>query len=156
MNPVSGIRRRPVLICIKAPPAFFAYVRSVRAATARARKPRTMNFERDQIEAAWEHGRTLPEADPSVWRQDGCGAWIRRDQFGREQSEFGWKIENVAGGGPGTAAVLRPFHCRNRFDAANHKPHCAVRADRSGVPPGEFAGPPRNRAIQAGAPGFRT
>jgi hypothetical protein len=58
-----------------------------------------MSFERDQIETAWEHGRTMPEADPSVWREDACGAWIRRDQFGRESSEVGWKIENIAGGG---------------------------------------------------------
>lgn len=112
-----------------------------------------MNFERDQIETAWERGRTMPEADPSVWRQDACGAWIRRDQFGRNSSEFGWKIENIAGGGSAMAAVLRPFHCRNRFDTANRRPHCAVRADRAGVPSGEFAGPPRNRAVQAGARG---
>jgi hypothetical protein len=107
----------------------------------------TMNFERDQIESTWEHGRTMPEVDPAVWRQDACGAWIRRDQFGREGSEFGWKIENVANGGPATAAVLRPFHCRNGFDAANRKPHCMIKADRAGVPSGEFAAPPRNRAV---------
>jgi hypothetical protein len=112
----------------------------------------TMNFKRDQIEIAWEHGRTLAEADPAVWRQDACGAWIRRDQFGHEASEFGWKIENVAHGGPATnAPVLRPFHCRNGFDAANRKEHCAVRADRAGVPAGEFVRPPRNRAVHAGA-----
>ena len=114
-----------------------------------------MNFERDQIETAWEHGRTMPEADPSVWRQDACGAWIRRDQLGRESSEFGWKIENIAGSGTGTAPLLRPFHGRNRFDAANRRPHCAVRAARAGVPSGEFAGPPRNCAIRAGARGDR-
>jgi hypothetical protein len=108
----------------------------------------TMNFEQDQIEAAWEHGRTVAEADPAVWRQDACGAWIRRDQFGREGSEFGWKIENVAHGGPATTApVFRPFHWRNGFDAANRKPHCTIKADRAGVPSGEFAAPPRNRAV---------
>lgn len=106
-----------------------------------------MNFERDQIEIAWEHGRTVTEADPAVWRQDACGAWIRRDQFGREGSEFGWKIENVADGGTGNAAVLRPFHTRNRYDAANRKPYCMVKADRAGVPAGEFAAPPRNRSV---------
>jgi hypothetical protein len=33
-----------------------------------------MNFERDQIETTWEHGRTVSEPDPSLWRQDECGA----------------------------------------------------------------------------------
>jgi hypothetical protein len=112
-----------------------------------------MNFERDQIETAWEHGRTMFEADPSVWRQDACGAWIRRDQLGREPAEFGWKIENIANGGPGTPPVLRPFHCRNRYDAANRKPHCQIQADRTGVPAGEFARPPRNCTVQAGGRG---
>jgi hypothetical protein len=87
----------------------------------------------------------VAEADPAEWRQDACGAWIRRDQFGREGSEFGWKIENLAVG-PGAAPVLRPFHLRNAFDPANRKPHCVVKADRAGVPSGEFAAPPRNRA----------
>ena len=105
-----------------------------------------MSFERDQIETAWEHGRTVAEADPAVWRQDACGAWIRREQFGREGSEFGWKIENVAPG-PGDVPVLRPCHYRNRFDPANRKPHCMIKADRTGVPSGEFAAPPRNRAV---------
>jgi hypothetical protein len=106
-----------------------------------------MNASVDQIESAWEHGRTVAEADPAVWRQDACGAWIRRDQFGRESSEFGWKIENLAAGAPESAPMLRPFHCRNRFDAANRKPHCMIKADRAGIPAGEFAAPPRNRAV---------
>lgn len=115
-----------------------------------------MNFERDRIETAWEHGRTLPEADPAVWRQDACGAWIRRDQFSREQSEFGWKIEDLANGEPGTPPVLRPFHCRNRYDPANRKVHCEIRADRAGVPSGEFAAPPRNRAVHGRGTGSST
>src|SRR3989304_2814660 len=94
----------------------------VRAAAAGAGKPGTMNFERDQTETAWEHGRTMPEADPSVWRQDACGAWIRRDQLGRESSEFGWKIENIAGGGGGTGPPLRPFPCRHPLRAAKRRP----------------------------------
>lgn len=106
-----------------------------------------MNPTDDQIEDIWQHGRVMTDADPSIWRQDACGAWIRRDQFGRKHSEFGWKIEAVAAGGPDTSEVLRPFHWRNRYDAANRKPHCAVRADRTGVPPGEYVHPPRNRGL---------
>jgi len=35
------------------------------------------------IEAVWARGRALPEADPEQWRQDACGAWMRREHFGR-------------------------------------------------------------------------
>jgi hypothetical protein len=69
------------------------------------------------IEAVWAHGRTLPEADSAEWRQDACGAWIRREHFGREDSEFGWKIEQIAAGAQ-SAENLRPFQWRNGYDIA--------------------------------------
>lgn len=106
-----------------------------------------MNPTHEQIETVWQHGRVMPEADPSVWRQDACGAWIQRNQFGRDHSELGWKIENVTGGGPDTPENLRPFHWRNHFDAANNRPHCQVTADRAGVASDQHASPPRNRAL---------
>ena len=56
---------------------------------------RTVNLSNKIIDAAWEHGRVMPEADAANWRQDACGAWIRRTQFGEEHSEFGWKIEQI-------------------------------------------------------------
>jgi hypothetical protein len=97
------------------------------------------------IEAVWAHGRTLPEADSAEWRQDACGAWIRREHFGREDSEFGWKIEQIAAGAQ-SAENLRPFQWRNGYDIAERAPHCRVRADRAGVPAEKYARPPRNRA----------
>jgi len=104
-----------------------------------------MKWSEQLIEGVWQRGRAMPEADASAWRQDACGAWMRRDQFGHEQSEFGWKIENVSSGGPDTLENLRPFHWRNSFDVGNSTTHCKVIADRSGVMSGEYAGPPRNR-----------
>lgn len=99
------------------------------------------------IEKVWLHGRELPETDGATWRQDECGAWIRRDQFGHEQAEFGWKIERVAlGPTPDAAQGLRPFHCRNRYDLANGRAHCRVTADRTGTPGAASVRAPRNRA----------
>lgn len=95
------------------------------------------------VEAVWQHGRVMPEADGAYWRQDACGAWMMREHFGHEDSEFGWKIEKVAVDGRGDA--LRPFNSANHFDIANRRPHCAITADRSAVPAERQAGPPRNR-----------
>lgn len=108
-----------------------------------------MNPTHEQIEAVWQHGRVMPDADPSVWRQDACGAWIRRNQFGHSDAEFGWKFESIVAGSPEAPEHLRPFHWRNRFDAANNRPHCQVTADRAGVPADQHAGPPRNRVLHA-------
>ncbi|MGZ5094386.1 MAG: hypothetical protein ACXWCY_25865 [Burkholderiales bacterium] len=96
------------------------------------------------IDRAWEHGRVTPEADGEIWRQDACGAWMRREQIGR-QTDFGWKIVSISTEGEHTAESLRPFHWRNDFDIANGKPHCHTSADRTGVPGEEQASPPRNR-----------
>lgn len=108
-----------------------------------------MNLTQEQVDSVWQHGRVMPETDPSVWRQDACGAWIQRNQFGHENSDFGWKIQNIGGGGPDTPENLRPFHWRNHFDAANKRPRCRVTADRAGLPPDQRADPPRNRSIHA-------
>jgi len=106
-----------------------------------------MNVKKELVDLAWEQARVMAEADPATWRQDACGAWIRRDQFGRDHAEFGWRLENVAAGGADDPASQRPFHWRNRFDVANNRPHCAVTADRAGTPAGEYASPPRNREM---------
>jgi hypothetical protein len=106
-----------------------------------------MNWTEELIESVWQHARVVLEADPSVWRQDACSAWIRRDQFDREDSGFGWRIENVSGGGPDISQNLRPFHVRNHFDVGSNTPHCHTTADRAGVPAGEYVSPPRNRSV---------
>lgn len=96
------------------------------------------------IDAAWECGRVVPEADASIWRQDECGAWMRREQVGR-QTEFGWKIRSVSTSAEQTSDDLRPLHWRNDFDVATGEPRCRVTADRSSTPGGEYVRPPRNR-----------
>lgn len=99
------------------------------------------------IAQVWERGRVMADADPAKWRQDACGAWIRREQFGNERSDFGWKAENVAVGAPDDPDNLRPFHWRNSYGRANGGLHCCVKADRAGVPADEYVHPPRNRGI---------
>ena len=97
------------------------------------------------IDAVWQHGRAMPEADPAHWRQDGCGAWMRREQYGHEDAEFGWKLAKVSAGGPDSAESLRPFHRSNGYDVANGRAHCRLTADRANLPAEKYAMPPRNR-----------
>lgn len=99
------------------------------------------------IEAVWAHGRVMPEADGAQWRQDACGAWMRREHFEREDSGFGWKMERVAPGNADSPDSLRPFNVANGYDIANGRPHCRITADRSDVPAEKYARPPRNRQL---------
>jgi hypothetical protein len=99
------------------------------------------------IDAVWQHGRVMPEADPEHWRQDACGAWMRREYFGSEDSDFGWRMERVSPGGADSADNLRPFNVRNAYDIADERPHCRLTADRADVPAEKYAAPPRNRQV---------
>jgi hypothetical protein len=104
-----------------------------------------MLLEAELIQSVWEKARAMPDRAAPEWRKDECGAWIERAQYENALSEFGWKIENVSPGKPDTLENLRPFHVRNGFDIANHKPRCAVTADRADIAPTQHVGTPRNR-----------
>lgn len=99
------------------------------------------------VDLVWERARVTAEADPAMWRLDPCGAWIRRDQFNRDDAEFGWRVEQVAPAGASDSAHLRAFHRRNHFHVANNQARCTVMADRASAPAGEYVSPPRNREV---------
>jgi hypothetical protein len=99
------------------------------------------------IQAVWEKGRGIPDRDQNEWRKDQCGAWLHREQYNNEKSEYGWKILNVVPGGDIELQNLQPFHRKNTFDIANDKPHCRVTADRHDVAPTQGIDQPRNTGM---------
>ncbi len=104
-----------------------------------------MAFSDEMIQQVWEKGRGTFDQDSSIWRQDECGAWMKREHYGNQHSDYGWKIENVSIGGPDIVQNLRPFHCQNTFDKANHRAKCHVTADRTALEASEHVKEPRNR-----------
>jgi len=106
-----------------------------------------MPFNKEVVASVWQHARVMSDLDPEGWRQDQCGAWIRREHYGREDSEFGWKIVNVSVGGPDTVENLRPLHHSNGYDRAGQRAHCKVRADQANTQGTSRIREPRNRAV---------
>jgi hypothetical protein len=106
-----------------------------------------MAYSEETVQRVWEKARAMPERDPLEWRQDECGAWIQRPQYGSGSAEFGWKIENVSPGHPDEPENLRPFHRDNAFDRALGKSRCHVVADRDNIPPTAQVGTPRNKSL---------
>lgn len=104
-----------------------------------------MAYSVDLIQQVWDKARTYTEIDGGTWREDECGAWICREEYGRTDSEFGWKIVNVSGGGGDAVENLRPLHHRNDYDIGNHQQVRRVVADRTGMPVFEHNFEPRNR-----------
>jgi hypothetical protein len=54
-------------------------------------------FNEDIIQRVWERAYLVAGKDPALYRQDKCGALIRRDFFGRasEGCSMGWVIDHI-------------------------------------------------------------
>ena len=106
-----------------------------------------MAFDDETVQAAWEKGRATSNMEATSWRKDECGAWMRREHYGNENSEYGWKIESVAPGpgAPDDVDSLRPFHLENGFDRNTGKARCRVTADREDLQPTAQIDTPHNR-----------
>lgn len=103
-----------------------------------------MGYSRQIVDQVWEKGRAIDNQDRTVWRKDECGAWIRYDHYGSEDSDFGWKVVRVSIGGASEPVDLRPFHYENDYNRTTGQRVCKVKADREGVPSTAELDSPRN------------
>ncbi len=110
-------------------------------------KGNDMSYSESLIQQVWEKARAYTEIDSATWREDECGAWIRREEYGRTDTDFGWRIVNVSSGGPNIAENLRALHHSNDYDIANRRHARHVVADRSGMAVFEHNFEPRNRRL---------
>lgn len=106
-----------------------------------------MEYSEQLIQQVWEKARASGDISSDSWREDECGAWICRADYGKTDSDFGWKIVNIAAGTPDTAENLRPFHHRNGYDLSNRRAKGHVTADRTGLATFEHTFDPRNRNL---------
>lgn len=106
-----------------------------------------MKYSEQFIQQVWEKGRASGEIDSSLWREDECGAWMNRQDYGKTGSDFGWKIVNITPGAPDKPENLRPFHHANGYDLASSQALRHVTADRTGIATFEHTFDPRNRKI---------
>lgn len=103
-----------------------------------------VHIDSKSVNRAWEKARAVRDFDPFEWRQDECGAWIRRDQYDHSAAEFGWRILDVVADHKNEPDTLRAFHIRNTFDVAQGRPVCRVRADREHLTAGSIDSDPHN------------
>lgn len=103
-------------------------------------------FSEEMIQQVWQKGRARNEQPADTWRQDECGAWMHRLQYGDARGDFGWKIERIAAGAADDVANLRPFHVANGYDIATGHARCRVTEDRTGLTGDAHTDTPRNRA----------
>lgn len=85
------------------------------------------------VSAVWQKATPVAGNDPAVWRKDACGAFIRRQDYGNTNSQYGWEIDHVrpvAAGGTDDISNLQPLQWENNRHKADNYPHwsCKVRA----------------------------
>lgn len=90
------------------------------------------NFSQDIINKVWGKAFTVDGYDNTLYRQDNCGAWIKKDKYGSEDY-LGWEIDHVypvSKGGTDDLENLRPMHWQNNRSKANNYPsyHCALKS----------------------------
>ena len=83
------------------------------------------------LDAVWAKGTVVSGNDPTVWRKDQCGAWIRRSLHGNCYNQYGWEVDRISPGGPYTIGNCRPLQWRNNRDKGDGRLKCKVSA--SGV-----------------------
>jgi hypothetical protein len=106
-----------------------------------------MAFSEEIVQRVWDSARAMSGRDPTEWRKDECGAWMRRSHYQSEASEFGWKIEDLSAGGEPGIEQLRAFQRDNAYDLSTRQPHCRMTADREDVAPTARVDAPRNRPV---------
>lgn len=91
----------------------------------RNRNTRGGSFAAAEINAVWAKGKVVSGHDAAVHRQDACGKWMQRDQYGKE-SQYGWEVDHikpVSKGGGDDLANLQPLHWRVNRHKSNDWPN---------------------------------
>lgn len=84
-----------------------------------------MTFSIQQKQDAWNKAQPVPEVDSSFFRKDACGALIRWDMYGVQDSEYGWEIDHIfpkSLGGDENPINLRALHHANNASKGNDYP----------------------------------
>lgn len=94
------------------------------------------DFSEEIIEQVWQKAKIISNNNPDLFRQDYAGAWIKRDQYGKRETKYGWEIDHcqpVSKGGTDLIDNLYPLHWQNNQKKANDYPQWKTILTSDGV-----------------------
>ena len=94
-------------------------------------KVESKEFSEEEQQQVWEKGQVVQPNDPSVWRKDACGAWIKRSMYGdrSSQTNYGWEIDHIDPNGGDDISNLRPLQWYNNVTKSDGKLTCPITAE---------------------------
>ncbi len=78
-----------------------------------------MTWSDQMVQRVWEKGKVVSDNDKNLWRKDDCDAWIRRNDYGNRNSQYGWEIDHINPGGGDDLSNLRPLQWQNNVDKSD-------------------------------------
>ena len=84
------------------------------------------------VQLVWSKAIPVINYDPAIIRKDRCGAWIRFEDYGNRNSEYGWEIDHIVPttkGGTDDLSNLQPLRWDNNAAKGNRELVCKIKAD---------------------------
>ena len=93
------------------------------------------NFTVEEIEAVWKKAYPQESNNPDVFRNDYAGAWIKKEDYGKE-TNFGWEIDHLrplVKDGDYSLDNLYPLHWQNNRKKGDSYPQWKTCISSDGV-----------------------
>ena len=86
------------------------------------------SYEDAELSEIWRKASAVEGYDPSKYRKDAAGAWIKYSEYGNRGSKtnFGWEVDHIvpkSKGGSDNMSNLRPLQWANNAAKGDDYPH---------------------------------